>query len=238
VRTSLEKPEVMTALTALIEAKTKPLVSKRDELLASLSERNEVIKSFGGVEAIKALKDQADSARKAADDASAKSGDVEAIKRTYGDQMAKLSKELDDMKEAAKSEKVSSTITKAIREAQGVPEFLEPHVKSRVRSDLVDGVVKLTVIGLNGAPMLTADGKDATVKDLLAEFKNNAVFARAFDAPSSSGSGSKANASAGGGQANPWNPATFNFSEQNRIARSDPTLATTMAAQYGKKLAF
>jgi len=237
VRTTLEKPEVLAAVTALIDGRLKPVLDKRTELLASLAETKEVIKSFGGVDAIKALHEQKNAAEKAAQEAAGKSGDIEAVKKSYADQLAAAHGELEGLKNAAKAEKVSSAVGKAIREEKGIPELLEPHVKSRVRAELnADGTVKLVVLGANGAPMLNVDGKDATMKDLLAEFKGNATFGRAFDAPAASGSGAKGGASTGGDVANPWNPASRNFTKQNEIARATPKLAMTMAAQYGIKL--
>jgi hypothetical protein len=69
------------------------------------------------------------------------------------------------------------------------------------------------------------------------EFKANTEYARAFEASGSGGSGASPNGLATG-QDNPWNPATFNLTKQGQIFQSNPAMAKTMAAMYGKTLQF
>lgn len=82
--------------------------------------------------------------------------------------------------------------------------------------------------------MLMPDGREATIKDLVASLKQNEVFAMAFKARNVSGSGAVEGAAAG--TENPWAPGTRNITKQMELINSNPQLASKMAALYGFKV--
>jgi hypothetical protein len=222
----------------MIEGAKSPLVQKRDELINEQRALQKKIEAYGGFDQIDTIyqkTSEAETARKKAEaEAIEKSGDVEKLKAHYAEQLSARDKELSDMRASALNEKVSAKINAAIREAKGVPELLEPHVRSRIQSALVDGQLKITVLNESGGPMLKSDGKEATVKDLISELRTNAIYQRAFEAPAANGTGGKE--SSGASVANPWNPATKNVTEQMKLYRQDKAAAQRMAAEFNVKL--
>lgn len=235
IKSVLSKPEVLDRLAGILEKREAPLRTKRDELLAKVSETNEVIKSLGGLDSIKSLHGQAEDARRKAEEAAAKSGDVEAIKKQFQDKLSERDTRIAELNGLIVNRDVEAELSKAIREAKGVPELLTPHLSARIKAELVDGKVTIKVLGANGVQMLRDDGKDATIKDLVAEFKSSAVFARAFEAENNGGSGAKGSNGLNG-VSNPWMKGATNLSEQMNIARENPTLAVQLAAQAGVTL--
>ena len=229
LKTVLEKPEVAAVLTNLIAAAKAPLLANKDAVLADLATVKSKLKTFE--DAATQATAAAEAARLAAAE---KDGNIETVKKHYGDQLAAKETELSTLRQSIVNEKVSAKVTRAISEADGVPDLLEHHIRNRVKAELVDGKVKLTVLNAAGAPMLTADGKEASMKDLLAEFKANPTFQPAFKAPHISGGGSRPSDT--GGATNPWAKASFNMTEQMKLFKQNPALAREMAAQHGVKL--
>lgn len=236
VKTVLTKPEVMEALTKAFEKREAPLKAKRDELLAKISETNETIKQLGGLDSIKGLAEQAAEARRKADEAAAKSNDVETVKKTYSEKLAAAEQRHADLLKQVMNEKAENIVSKAIREAKGSPELLTPHIQSRIKSEFVDGQVKLTVLGANGVPMLRDDGKEASVSDLLEEFRGSPAYARAFDANGTAGSGARDAKPALNGVTNPWLSTSKNLTQQMQMVRDNPALAKSLAAAAGVDL--
>jgi len=232
------KDDVQAILATLIEAGRTPLVQKRDELLGELTTAKATlskVNALGGLDALTSAQTARADAVAAQQAALVASGDVEAVKRQYSEQLSAKDSELQTLRQSMIDEKVSSKLNKEIRDADGVPELLEPHIKGRIRSELVDGKVRITVLSTTGAPMLNTDGKDAGLGDLIAELKASAIFKRAFNAPAISGSGTRQSGVAG--QSNPWNPATRNITQQMSLYRTDPASAKRQAAEHGVNLA-
>lgn len=230
----LQSDTVKALIASAIEQAKAPLVAKRDELLGTLTETRGRMKQYddlGGLQALTELQASQAAAEAARQAALAQSGDVEAIKTHYSNQLSTKDKELNDLRASVMNEKVSNKLNAAIREAKGVPELLQPHLTGRVRSELVDGQVKITVLTASGVPALNADGKEASISDLLAEFKGNAIFGRAFEAPVANGSGSKASGAQSAN--NPFAPASKNITEQMKMYKQDKALAVRMAAEHG-----
>jgi Skp family chaperone for outer membrane proteins len=236
----ITKPEVLAKFDALIEQSKEGLLKKNNELLAKHTELNGFIQSMGGKDALKALSEQASKAKAESEAAALRSGDVEAIKSQYQNQLSAVAKERDSFKSKYVDREVNRSITEAIRSAKGAPALLEPLVRARIAADVTeDGDVRLNVLNANGSPMLTSDGQTATLKDLLAEFRSHSDYARAFEPNKSGGSGAVVNPEGvPQGQNNPWNPATRNLTEQSKLVTSNPQMAKLMAAQYGVDLKF
>jgi hypothetical protein len=236
VKTVLTKPEVLDAIGKVFEKREAPLKAKRDELLSKLAETNDTIKQLGGIDSIKSLAAQAAEAQRKAEEAAAKSTDVETVKKTYSDKLAAAEQRHAELLKQVTSEKVENLVSRAIREAKGSPELLTPHVQSRIKSEYVDGQVKVTVLGANGVPMLRDDGKEATVKDLIEEFRSSTSYARAFDANGTAGSGARDAKPALNGVSNPWLSTSKNLTQQMQMVRENPALAKSLAAAAGVEL--
>jgi hypothetical protein len=233
VKTVFTKPEVLDALNRVFEKREAPLKMKRDELLAKISETNETIKQLGGLDSIKGLAAQAAEAQRKAEEAAAKSNDVETVKKTYSEKLAAAEQRHADLMKQVINEKTENILSKAIREAKGSAELLTPHIQSRIRSEFVDGQVKLTVLGANGVPMLRDDGKEATVKDLIEEFRGSSAYARAFDPNGTTGTGARDAKPTLNGVTNPWLSTSKNLTQQMQIVRENPALAKSLAAAAG-----
>jgi hypothetical protein len=230
---AISSPAVLERITALVEKSKSPLVEKNKELLGKYSNQNKQIDELGGFESIKTLAQQARDAQSAKDAALAKSGDVDAIRKQAAEALSAKDTELSTLKQSVVAEKVQNALTKAIREAKGDADLLAPHLTSRIQASLENGKVVIKVMDTNGQPMTTSDMKEATVADLVAEYRKS--FPRAFDAETKTGSGAKTSGEHSG-IANPWLDATRSLTQQNQLARDNPTLAKALALQAGKTL--
>lgn len=228
LKSVFEKPEVAAVLTTLITAAKAPLITNRDDVLGQLATVKTKLKTFEDA-AAKAQAD-ADAAKLAAAE---KDGTVETVKTHFTGLLSAKEKELNDLRMSILNEKVTNKLITAIREGDAVPELLEPHLRGRIKADMVEGKLKVSILTANGMPMVV-DGKDASLKDLLAEFKANPTFQPAFKAPAAGGSGSRETQGLSG--SNPWAKATFNVTEQMKLYRTDKAAAIRMAAQHGVTL--
>lgn len=225
-------------IKTLIDTAKTPIAQKRDELLSKQSELNKRITELGGLDHLSELSQKAAEAAAAAataqQEAIEKSGNVEQLKKHYGEQLAARDNELSTLKQSILREKTSAKIDSAIREAKGSPELLSPHVAGRVRTEMVDGKVQITVLTANGIDMLTEDGKPATLRDLINELRSSPIFQRAFEAPAVGGTGGRSSSTPSA--SNPWNPASPNVTEQMRLYRQDKAAAQRMAAEFNVTL--
>lgn len=241
VQSVLGREDVQALLNSTIDKAKAPLLTKRDELLGQLTTAKQTlqqVQDLGGLEALTAAQQaraDADAAKRAAEIAEAeKNGNAEQLKKHYSDQLSAKDQELQSLRQLMIDEKVSSKLGREIREAKGTPELLEPHLKNRIKAELKDGKVQITVLTPSGMPMLKDDGKEATIADLIAELKASPIYQRAFEAPSVSGAGSRPSQTPGAN--NPWAPNTFNITQQMQLFRQDPAAARRMAAEYGKTI--
>jgi hypothetical protein len=233
--TELSKPEHAEALTAFVAKVKEPVISKNKEILEKLTALNGTVQQFGGLDAIKSMAEQV-TQYKAQAEAKPKD-DIESVKKTYADQLAGVSAERDSLKQRLVERDVQTALHNAIRDAKGEPALLEPIVRSRIKAEAIEGKVRIGVLTVDGVPMLNSEGKDASVKDLLAEIRSDGRYARAFEATKASGSGA-VNSATGlpTGVDNPWNPASRNLTKQMEIARTNPNLAKSLAAMYNVSL--
>lgn len=217
------KPEVL----AVIESVNKGLVSKRDELLGTISDHRKTLQDLGGLDTIKASLSELIELKKAAPA-------NKDITKTYQEQLEALQLQLKTQKETAATSKVGEVLTSAVKEADGDVDLLMPFIKSRVKHVIADdGTVSIEVLNASGAPMLNSDGKDASVKDLVAEFKGHEKYGRLFGAANIGGSGGRGGSK--GLPANPFakNTPDYNVTKQAEMYRSNKELAITMAAAAG-----
>ena len=228
---AISTPEVLARLSGYVEKAKTPVLSKNTEVLGQLSDLKKQINDLGGFDTLKTLSQQATDARRAQEEALAKSGDVEAIRKQAADALTAKDTELNTLKQSVVTEKVSSAVAKAVREAKGDADLMSPHIASRVQGVLEDGKVVIKVLDAAGQQMLNKDMKPASIADLVNEYKT--AFPRAFDADGKSGSGAKSADASASGMANPFLGATRNLSKQNEIARTNPEMAKSLAAAAG-----
>lgn len=225
--TALKSEGAQKAIADAIKKAEDPLKQKRDQLLGEkrqLEAQLKEVDDLGGVEALKDLP-------KAKEEISKKS-DAE---KSLAEQVKDLQKQLNDQRTQNVNEKLSAKLSKEIRDAKGVPELLEGHVKGRIKHEVDDkGALKVTVLDKNGAPLLV-DGRDATLTDLLTEFKAHPTLSRAFEAPALGGSNTKPSLQSTAG--NPFAKATLNITEQGRLLKTDKPRAIQLANEAGVKIA-
>lgn len=92
---------------------------------------------------------------------------------------------------------IDAEATAAIAAAEGVTKLLLPHMKGRLRPVETDGDWRVEVLNAKGEPWLK-NGEPATIADLVAEFREDPEFGRAFK-PSGNGGSGAGNGAAGGG---------------------------------------
>lgn len=216
--TEAHEAALAEALTSATRAKDAVLGEKK-----ALQTKLDEYDALGGLEALKAVP-ELDKTVKTKTTAEA----------TYAEQVKELQKQLNELKHQSINEKLNTKLYKEIKDADGVPELLETHVKARLTHSLdAAGNLKVTVLDKNGVELFV-DGKEACVKDLLTEFKQHPTLARAFNAPALNGAGTKQ--SNGGGKLNPFATATKNLSEQGRLIRTDRQEAIRLANAAGVRL--
>lgn len=170
----LENPELAARIEQLIELKKQPLVSKRDELLGELkTARQQLEAAQAELEAVRA--------QAATPPPQENNTQLEQLRQM----LAERESELQSIRTAAEQAKIESQLAHAIKEARGVYELLEPHLRHRVK--LVGG--ELQVFDQAGNPMYK-NGEPAQLRDLVEEMRVNPIYGRAFDA-ATSGLGSR-----------------------------------------------
>lgn len=235
------KPEVIAAVQHITTQANKGVAEKNKELLGKLSLTQKELNDLGGIDTIKTRlsaveKAEADAARKA-QEAAAASGDVEAIKKAYEDRLSAANAQIEGFKQEKITGTIKSQLTKAVADAGGSFDLLEPFIMQRVKPVLdEDGRVRLSVLTAEGGPLITEKG-EGTVKDLVAEFRDSEKFAVMFKADNKAGSGARSSGAAVSAD-NPFDKASPSYSvaRQNQLYREDANKARALAAAVGIKL--
>jgi hypothetical protein len=171
------------------------LIAKRDELLATVARHRGVEDEYKTLKADKETRDTENAKKR---------GDWDALQ---GQMVEKHTAELRQRDERitallgqVEARTVDAELTKAIAEAKGVPGLLLPALKPLVRLVEKDGIFTAQVVTETGTPRV-ADGKGTpfTVTDLVAEFKANELYGRAFE-PSGAGGGGALKSTDNGGK--------------------------------------
>lgn len=237
LKSVITKPEVLE----VIEKVVTPVVTAKSTLLNEKKDLQKAIDAFGGLDKVKADLEELASVRAMSaeerDKAIKASADVEAVRADLSGKLkAEQDKNVNLMKAIAERE-LQNTIAKAVGD-QGDFELLMPFINQRISHTLrEDGNLHIDVLTADGKPMLTASGDNATIKDLINEFKNSERYGRLFKAENKGGSGAEG---AKGGPSMSNNPfkkgPTFNVTEQSRLYRTNPALAKQLALEAGVKL--
>jgi len=229
VKATLSKPEVADVLKGVLSSMTDPLAAKNAEVLNELKTLKASINEVGGSDALKQLKQ----AREKDLQDRLNGNDVETVKKTYQTQLEGEIKTRKQLEKRMLDTEVSRLVSSEIAKADGVPELLEHIVRGRVKAELGDDFqVRVKVLDANGTQKLLADGKEASVSDIIAELKQNAVYGRAFKASGVNGTGAKPSSNTAG--SNPFRKETFNLTEGGKLIRDNPAIARAMLVEAGK----
>ena len=185
------------------------LKTKRDDLLARQRTLKAEVAKFEGVDAEKAraaIQKLADLERQ---ELVAK-GDIDALQSRYEKELAsvrdqaaieikKAEEETDAEKTAARDFFRGAKVTAAVAAAKGQPELLNHNINPLTKVERGgDGEFSLVVLDPNGTPRIKdSQGSPFTLDDLVAEFKANPKYNRAFDGTGASGGGASASGSGG-----------------------------------------
>jgi len=150
-------------------------------------------------ESEKHLKEKEKLARTAAEEAAKKSGDVEALEKSWQDKLTAREAELtgqltgyekmvSDMTAGAQALKLAAEMS-----IPGSADAMLPHIKSRLTTEIHEGKPVLRVLDADGKPSALS------IDDLRKEFENNKAFAPLLIGSHASGGGAVNNGKEGGG---------------------------------------
>jgi aspartate/methionine/tyrosine aminotransferase len=146
----------------------------------------------------KAAKEAADAAREEArqiaEQAALKSGDVEAITKSWQEKYDALNQTLEQSNSTIANLTSGSTATQLAAKlaVEGSSEVLLPHIQSRLKTEFKDGQPVTVVLGKDGRPSAL------TVDDLAAEFTNNKAFSHVISGSKARGAGTDTPTNKGG----------------------------------------
>jgi len=228
---------------SLLENKTK-LLTQMDKL-----KKNQVPEGFD-VEGYETYnKDKVEFAKKQKELADLElegKGQWEALKlqlnETHNTALATLTAEsqaeIGSLRTALDKELIENTLVKEINSEKGNALFLLPHMKNSVKTVLgEDNKYSLQVVDEEGKQRFADDATTPfTPADLVAEFKANTKYGLAFPELNAGSGGNPDTGGKGGNGVNPWKAETKNVTEQARINRENPTLATQLKKAAGVPL--
>lgn len=228
---TIDESTLDPAVVQYFTNKFAPVVSKRDELLAeasSLKALKKELDGLGGLDTVKSLKQKADEAAAAAEQARleklSKEGDRAELEKHYKAQLAERDGKLQAFQNKLLSKEVDAAITAAIGD-EGYPKLLLPHLRDRVQASFnADGEVVLAVKG--------AAGQELTMAELIAEFKASPDYAAGFKAHAASGGGTKRTTGSAQGN-NPFVKGSENLTKQSELIKNSPAVAKQLAKAAG-----
>jgi hypothetical protein len=114
------------------------------------------------------------------------------------DKLASKDGEINTLKTSLQNQLVNVEATAAIAAAKGEPILLLPAIQRRTKVVEENGLHVVKVLDAKGDPMVDGKGNPLTINDLVAEFRKDPVYGRAFEASGNSGSGMRPNGGSGG----------------------------------------
>ena len=194
---TFSQDQVNEMIAAAVEKETGGLKSKVDELL-------------GESKAAKAkAKEEAEARAKAADEAAKKSGDVEALEKSWQEKLAQAERERDAQLSGLQSTVEALTVGSAAKDIaaelaiQGSASVLERIARDRLSVEMTDEGPRVRVKDATGKPSA------ATLDDLKAELTNDSALKPLIIGGKASGGGA-ANANGGAGGGKKENRSTMN----------------------------
>lgn len=201
-KVDLSAPEVKAAIETATAAAVKELKTKNEQLREEKVNANKKLQEFEGInpEEVRKLKDEAEKSEREKQE---KAGNWDSLKIQMQEKHGKEIKEKDDriafLYKAVETHLVDSKLTRALAEAKGSAHLLLHPLKQHVGVYEENDQILARVIdpGTNTPRIGDASGKPMTMEQLVAEFKENDIYAQAFEATGTGGSGAPANGSKG-----------------------------------------
>jgi len=230
-----------------IDAETSGLVTNKEKLLTQMDKlkKNQVPEGFDVEGYTTYTKEKAEFTKKQqelADQELEGKGQWEALKLQLNETHTKVVTDLTtessatiaSLQSALDKELIENSLVKAINAEKGNSLFLLPHMSGQVKTVKgEDNQYTLQVVNEKGEQRFADDQTTPfTPADLVAEFKAKDVYAPAF--PNlNSGTGDPDTGGKGGTGVNPWKSDSKNITEQARITKDNPTLATQLKKAAG-----
>ena len=157
-------------------------------------------------------------------------------KKAIGDLTDSTSGEITSLRKALDKELIENNLIKAIEAEKGNSLFLLPHMRGQMKTvQNEDGSYGVQVFDEKGNQRFLDDATTPfEAKDLVAEFKANDAYVLAFPDLNAGSGGDPDTGGKGGTGINPWKDDTKNITEQARINKENPTLATQMKKAAGQ----
>ena len=161
---------------------------------------------------------------------------LEEITKARDEMLKEKSEQLEMMEGSLKEYLLSSDMTKAISEAEGNFEILEPHVKRHLAIKKEENNFVVRVVDQDGNIRLDSEGNPMSSTQLVSEmrelpaFKNTGVFKVPEQA---GGSGSQGNKSPQTTTKNPFSKEAPNYTEQAKLFKKDPVMAERLRKEAG-----
>lgn len=143
-------------------------------------------------------KEKDEALAKERDDLLAKSGDVEALRKSYEDKFGKITSEFGEKEKSYQTQLQRLTVGQAATTLAaelaipGSAAVLLPHVQARLSMEIRDGVPVTVVIGQDGKPSAL------TIDELKSELAANPAFAPIIAASKAAGGGASGGGNGGG----------------------------------------
>ena len=194
---------------------TDGLKAKTDELLGETKRERELRKAAEDrANALEAAQ------KEAANESARAKGDVEAIEKSYLEQIQKLNEDSTGKVSTLQKQIYDLTVGQAANNLanelsiKGSAIALLPHIQNRLSLEqLEDGQQKIRVLDANG------NKTGMTLEDLKQEFRANEAFKPLIAANGASGSGANG---ANGGAGNKQDPQSMSALERKQLKDSDP----------------
>lgn len=168
----------------------------KDDYSKLQEERDALLKAKN--EILDQRKKDAETARRAQEEAAKKSGDVEALEKSWTEKfdtaVSERDAQLNQMQEMVYGLTVGSTATNIAAKIamDGCADGLIPHIKTRLKTEIVDGSPTVKVLGKDGKPSAM------TIEDLEKELKGTPYLAPLIKGSSASGGGGLGKGGGGG----------------------------------------
>lgn len=178
---------------------------------------NELLDELKGYK--RAQKEKEDALAKEREELLAKSGDVEALRKSYDEKMTKITSDYSTREQNYQQQlqklTVGQTATTLAAELAipGSAPVLLPHIQARLSMEIRDGVPVTVVLGQDGKPSAL------TIDDLKSELTANQAFAPIIAASKAAGGG--ASGSGNGGGAAKKAVTRSQFDQMNAVQRME-----------------
>jgi hypothetical protein len=240
----LQSADVQTAIQTALDSQTDGLKTKRDELFTEMGKQKSTLSeltALGGLDKFKELQSQLSEADKQAQEDKLKqaqaSGDVEKINEAHSTQITELTKTIDGLKSSMVQKELNTIISAEILSQNGIPELLTPLIGGRVRGMYSEsGAINYEVKNVDGSPMLTAEGRDATIEHLVNSLRTTDHFSSAFRGTGSSGMNSTQSDDVGNASENPFSAygkETFDLTKAMVFMKTNPEKGRKLAKEAG-----